>query len=184
MFQPNLQARRWLMSLEPLNGQLFYLSEILTAFKYAFSYHIFALKIIMWHLFGYNLCSIGLLSLPRSLSPSAPHPTSLSSLVVCCWGCATPSASCESEFNTCKYSKQSINQKLRTICTCQSVHTHSSARTHTLLLIFTVANRPSALQQPTGSRRSPTFTYDYICLILQWGCCCKHVCFPECQRCI
>ncbi len=125
---------------------------------------IYCLKIIMWHLIGFAVCTVGLPSLPLSVSFGAPHPTSLSSLVVCCWGCAMPSASCESKFNTCKYSKQSINQKLKTICTCQSVHTHTlkHARTHTLLLIFTVTNRPSAFQQPTGSRRSPTFTYDYL----------------------
>ncbi len=145
---------------------------------------IYCLKIIMWHLIGFAVCTVGLPSLPLSVSFGAPHPTSLSSLVVCCWGCAMPSASCESKFNTCKYSKQSINQKLKTICTCQSVHTHTQTCTHKRSSSFSQSltdHQPFSSQLDLGALPHLHMT---ICLILQWGCCYIHVCFPECQYCI
>ncbi len=145
---------------------------------------IYCLKIIMWHLIGFAVCTVGLPSLPLSVSFGAPHPTSLSSLVICCWGCAMPSASCESNLTPANTVNNQLIRSSRQyapakVCT----HTLKHARTHTLLLIFTVTNRPSAFQQPTGSRRSPTFTYDYLFdfavrMLLYTRL------FPECQYCI
>lgn len=118
-------------------------------------------------IFALNFWFTFLLFLPLSISLIAPHtppfPFLLSAVgvVQCHLPLVRENLTPASTVNN-QLIRSSGQYAPARVCAYTGAHTHTYARSS---FFSQSSNRPSAFRQPTASHRSPTFTYDYICLI-------------------